>query len=413
MNWWENVKIALQSVRANLLRSILTMLIIAFGIMALVGILTAIDAAIYSLNDNLSELGANAFQIRPAREDGPRGNRGGRRIKQGAEISYRQAMAFKDRFTFPSKVSMSFIGTSLATVNYREEQTNPNVPVKGIDEYFLNINGYDLLLGRGFSETELESGTPRALIGMDIVDALFDEIPERALNQTITVDNIRLKVIGILASKGASQGASEDRIVMAPLTLVKRYYGTQKTNFDLVVAVRTAEDMEPASGMATGLFRNIRRLRIGQADDFSIRQSDSLLKIIRENTANLQLAAAAIGWITLLGAAIGLMNIMLVSVTERTKEIGISKAVGATRRTVLMQFLTEAVVICQLGGLLGVFFGIIIGNMVAIFLEGNFLIPWMWILTGILTCFFVGILSGLYPALKASRLDPIESLRYE
>lgn len=413
MNWWENVKIALQSVRANLLRSILTMLIIAFGIMALVGILTAIDAAIYSLNDNLSELGANAFQIRPAREDGPRGNRGGRRIKQGAEISYRQAMAFKDRFTFPSKVSMSFIGTSLATVNYREEQTNPNVPVKGIDEYFLNINGYDLLLGRGFSETELESGTPRALIGMDIVDALFDEIPERALNQTITVDNIRLKVIGILASKGASQGASEDRIVMAPLTLVKRYYGTQKTNFDQVVAVRTAEDMEPASGMATGLFRNIRRLRIGQADDFSIRQSDSLLKIIRENTANLQLAAAAIGWITLLGAAIGLMNIMLVSVTERTKEIGISKAVGATRRTVLMQFLTEAVVICQLGGLLGVFFGIIIGNMVAIFLEGNFLIPWMWILTGILTCFFVGILSGLYPALKASRLDPIESLRYE
>ncbi len=413
MNWWENVKIALQSVRANLLRSILTMLIIAFGIMALVGILTAIDAAIYSLNDNLSALGANSFQVRPLRESGPRGNRRGRQVKRGAEISFRQAMEFKERFQFPSKVSISFRGTSLATVGYEEEKTNPNIPLQGIDENYININGFDLLMGRGFSETELESGSPRVIVGMDIVKTLFNNRPERAINQNITVGNIRYKIIGILDSKGSSQGNNEDRVVMAPLLNVKRYYGTQKTNYQLVVSVRTAEDMEGASAIATGLFRNIRRLKVGQDNDFEIRQSDSIIKIIKENTANLQMAAAGIGWITLLGAAIGLMNIMLVSVTERTKEIGISKAVGATRRTVLMQFLTEAVVICQLGGILGVFFGIIIGNGVAIFLGGNFIIPWMWIFTGILTCFIVGLMSGLYPALKASRLDPIESLRYE
>ncbi len=413
MNWWENIKIALQSVRGNLLRSILTILIIAFGIMALVGILTAIDAAIFSLNDNLSSLGANSFQIRPKRGDGPRGNRGGRQSKQGDVISYQQAMEFKKRFQFPAKVSTSLLGTRLASVSYLEEKTNPNIPLRGIDEYYLNINGFDLALGRGFSEAELQSGAPRAIIGMDIVNTLFNKKPEQALNQSISVSNIKYKIIGVLATKGSSQGNNEDRVVFAPLLNVKRYYGTQKTNYPLVVAVRSAEEIDAATGIATGLFRNIRRLKLSQEDDFDIRKSDSIIEIIRENTANLQFSAIAIGLITLLGAAIGLMNIMLVSVTERTKEIGISKAVGATRRNVMTQFLTEAVVICQLGGLLGVLFGILIGNLVAMFLGGNFIIPWKWMFIGIVTCLAVGLLSGLYPALKASRLDPIESLRYE
>ena len=413
MNWRENIKIALQSVRANLLRSVLTILIIAFGIMALVGILTAIDAAIFSLNDNLSRLGANSFQVRPAGESGPQGNRRGRQAKRGDVISYRQAMEFKERFKFPARVSISSRRTSLATVGHLEEKTNPNVTFTGIDQNYLAINGFDLAYGRGFSETELETGAPKAIIGMDIVNTLFNKKPEKALHQAISVGNIKYKVIGVLATKGSSQGTNEDRIVFAPLLSVKRYYGTQKTNYSLVVAVNSAEDMDAASAIATGLFRNIRRLKLSQENDFTIRKSDSLIEIIRENTSMLQLSAIAIGLITLLGAAIGLMNIMLVSVTERTKEIGISKAVGATRRNVLTQFLTEAVVICQLGGIMGVLFGILIGNLVALLLGGSFLIPWLWITIGILTCLFVGLLSGLYPALKASRLDPIESLRYE
>ncbi len=414
MNWKENIKIALQSVRANLLRSVLTILIIAFGIMALVGILTAIDAAIFSLNDNLSSLGANSFQIRPANEGGgPRGNRNGKRAKTGDPISFKQAMEFTEQYDFPAKVSTSMRGTRLASIGYLDEKTNPNVTFIGIDKNYLSINGFDLELGRGFSDTELENAAPRAIIGMDIVNTIFNEKPEKALNQTISVGNIKYKVIGILASKGSSQGNNEDRVVFAPLLNVKRYYGTQKSNYKLVVAVNGAENMDAGSAIATGLFRNIRRLKISQENDFVIRQSDSLIEIIRENTAMLQFSAIAIGLITLLGAAIGLMNIMLVSVTERTKEIGISKAVGATRSNVMTQFLTEAVVICQLGGLLGVLFGIIIGNLVAYFLGGSFIIPWMWMFIGIVTCLVVGLLSGLYPALKASRLDPIESLRYE
>ena len=414
MDWKENIKIALQSVRANLLRSILTILIIAFGIMALVGILTAIDAAIYSLNDNLSSLGANSFQIRPANQGGgPRGNRGGRQSKVGDPISFKQATEFIERYQFPAKVSTSMVGTRLSSIRFLEEKTNPNVSFIGIDKHYLDMNGFDLAYGRGFSEAELQNAVPRAIIGMDIVDQLFDENAEKAIDQTISVGNIKYKVVGVLASKGASQGNNEDRVIFAPLLNVKRYYGTQNSNYSLVVAVRSAEDMDAASAIATGLFRNVRRLKISQENDFTIRQSDSLVEIIRENTSMLQLSAITIGLITLLGAAIGLMNIMLVSVTERTKEIGITKAVGATRKNVMTQFLTEAIVICQLGGLLGVLFGILIGNLVAFFLGGSFLIPWMWMFVGILTCLVVGLLSGLYPALKASRLDPIESLRYE
>lgn len=414
MNWRENIKIALQSVRANMLRSLLTILIIAFGIMSLVGILTAIDAAIFSLNDNLSSLGANSFQIRPAREQGGARGRGrGKNTKEGDPISFKQAMEFSERFLFPARVSVSMRGTRLASIGYQEEKTNPNVTFTGIDQEYLKINGFDLSHGRGFSDTELKTAMPRVIIGMDIVNTLFNKKPESALNKTMAVGNIKYKVIGVLESKGSSQGNNEDRIVFAPLLNVKRYYGTQNSNYKMVVAVNSAEDLDAATAIATGLFRNVRRLKTAEENDFTIRQSDSIMEIIRTNTSMLQLSAITIGLITLLGAAIGLMNIMLVSVTERTKEIGISKAVGATRRNVLLQFLTEAVVICQLGGLLGVIFGIFIGNLVAYFLGGSFIIPWLWMFIGIITCLVVGLISGLYPALKASRLDPIESLRYE
>lgn len=413
MDWRENIKIALQSVRANLLRSVLTILIIAFGIMALVGILTAIDAAIFSLNDNFSRLGANSFQIRPLREGGgPKGNRD-RSAKQGDPISFRQAIAFQERFKFPAKVGISMRGTSLATIRYEEEKTNPNVTFIGIDQNYLAINGFELAYGRAISNAEFNNASPKALIGMDLVKTLFNDQPESAVNKTISVGNIKYKVVGVLDSKGSSQGNNEDRVIFAPLGSVKRYYGTQNSNYSIVVAVNSAEDLDAASAIATGLFRQVRRLKIAEENDFVIRKSDSLVEIIKENTATLQLSAIAIGMITLLGAAIGLMNIMLVSVTERTKEIGISKAVGATRKNIMSQFLTEAVVICQIGGLLGVLFGILIGNLVALLLGGSFIVPWLWMFIGIVTCLVVGLLSGLYPALKASRLDPIESLRYE
>ena len=408
----EILSMAFQSIRTNLLRAILTLLIIAFGIMALVGILTAIDAITFSLNDNFSGLGANSFTIQRKWAD-VKSSQHGRRQKAGDPINYKDAMEFKERFNFPAKVSVSFWATSLASVKYQDEKTNPNVGFVGVDENYFAVKGMDIEFGRGFSKMEVEDGQAKIVIGQDIAKKLFDDKPEKAIDQVVIVGNNRFKVVGVLKTKGSSMGNRQDRAVYAPVVSVKALYGTNETDYDLIVAVNNATDMDAAQSEATGLFRQIRALRPGQDEDFEIFASDSLVSILKENTTNLRLATVAIGLMTLLGAAIGLMNIMLVSVTERTREIGIYKALGATRRSILMQFLTEAIVICQIGGLVGIFLGILVGNIVTPLLGGSFLIPWAWMFLGFALCMIVGVVSGFYPAMKAARLDPIESLRYE
>ncbi len=412
MPFSEIISMAFQNIRANLLRAVLTLLIIALGIMALVGILTAIDGIAFSLNDNFSGLGANSFSIE--RKWGEvKSNRGGRRQKAGEAISYRQADEFKERFRFPATVSLSFWATSLATVKYNDVETNPNIGFVGVDENYFQVKGMNIEFGRNFSLNEVVDGQPKVVIGQDIAKKLFNNKPEKAVDQLVTVGNNRYRVIGVLASKGASMNNSNDRAVYAPLLAVKAIYGTRETDYSVLIAVKNATDMEAAQSEASGLFRQIRGLRPGQEDDFEVFASDSLVAILKENTTNLRLATVAIGLMTLLGAAIGLMNIMLVSVTERTREIGIYKALGATSKSILYQFLVEAIVICQLGGIAGIFLGILVGNLVTLALGSSFLIPWNWILLGFTLCMIVGVLSGFYPALKASRLDPIEALRYE
>jgi len=412
MHFSEILTMAFQNIRANMLRSVLTLLIIAFGIMALVGILTAIDAIAYSLNDNFSGLGANSFSLQRKWGD-VKSNRQGRRQKAGESISYRQAMEFKERYDFPAKVSVSFWATGNTTAKYNEEKTNPNTGFVGVDENYFDVKGLDIEFGRAFSKVEVEDGQAKVVIGLDIAKKLFKNKPEKALDQVIIVGNNRYRVVGILRSKGSSMNNSSDRAVYAPLVSVKGLYGTNNTDYEVVIALSNATDMDASQSEAMGLFRQIRGLRPGEEDDFEVFSSDSLVAILKENTTNLRLATIAIGLMTLLGAAIGLMNIMLVSVTERTREIGIYKALGATRRSILLQFLTEAIVICQLGGLVGIFLGIMVGNIVTPFLGGSFLIPWAWMTLGFTLCMIVGVLSGFYPALKAARLDPIESLRYE
>ena len=412
MNFTENIKIALNAVRSNILRAVLTLLIIAFGIMALVGILTAIDNAIFSLSDNFNRLGANSFSVFPAR-DGVSGNRKGKKAKRADEISFKQAMAFKDKFDFPGKVSVSMWCTGNAVVKYEKEKTNPTVLLDAVDENNLYVKGYEIEYGRNFTEIEVENGSNKVIIGKDIVETLFDDKPQRALQKVIAVGNIKYKVVGILKSRGSSMNQSDDRRVLIPLMNGKRYYGSSKKNYRIGVAMANSTDMDSGIAAATGLFRNIRRLKASQENDFRIFHSNSLVEIITENTTNLRMGALIIGLMTLLGAAIGLMNIMLVSVTERTREVGICKAIGATKQNILVQFLTEAVVICQMGGIVGIILGVLIGFGVAHAMDGNFVMPWNWIGLAVFVCMVVGIVSGLYPALKAAKLDPIESLRHE
>ena len=408
----ENIRLAFTAVRSNLLRAVLTLMIIAFGIMALVGILTAIDSITYSLSNKFSGMGANAFSIYPKgnalKKGGPRAND----RRAGTSITYREAMEFKEKFDAPAKVTV-FAAERNTTVKFDDKKTNPTVKVLGIDENYLAVQSYELELGRNLTETEVADGAPKAIIGQEIVNVLFQKKPDKAVGQTIDVNGIKYKVVGVLKSKGSSMNSNNDNVVMTTLNNLKRYYGFGEKNYNITVAVADATLLDDASSTATGAMRAARNLKLGDEDDFEVFKSDGLVAILKENTVKLRLAAITIGFITLLGAAIGLMNIMLVSVTERTREIGICKALGATRRNILIQFLTEAILICQVGGIVGIVLGILIGNIVTLIIGGAFLIPWLWMTLGIVVCTVVGLASGLYPAIKAASLDPIESLRYE
>jgi putative ABC transport system permease protein len=413
MDQIENLAIAWRSVKANLLRAMLTTLIIAVGIMALVGILTAIDAAIYSLSSNLSDLGANTIEIEQVSTNLRGGNdrRGPR--KRSAPFSYDQAREFLDRYEFPADVSLSFFATGATTVKYEATETNPNASVYGISPNYLNSKGFLVSAGRNFMARETAEGGNIAIIGAALVEELFNEKPENAIGKEISAGPLRLTIVGTLESKGSSMSGNQDRRVLIPLQTAKRFYGSNNTSYDILIAIKDPTAVDAAIAEATVTMRNVRRLKAGEDNDFEVSNSSDLVSIIKENTVTLRAAAVAIGLMTLLGAAIGLMNIMLVTVTERTKEIGVRKALGATRKNVLYQFLIEAIVICQMGGILGIIGGVLLGNGVAYATGGGFIIPWLWITLALIVCTVVGLLSGLYPAMRAAALDPIESLRYE
>lgn len=405
----ENIRIALVSVRSHLLRTILTVMIIAFGIMALVGILTAIESIKGSINSNFARMGSNTFSIK---NHGMRMHGGGERAKDYKEISFDEAMEFKERFSFPALTSVSTTGSFAATVKYGSKKTNPNIMVMGVDDNYLVTSGYEIETGRNFSTNELNNGDYVVIVGKEIVTKLFGnkESPEE---KQITVGPQKYKIIGVLKEKGSSMGFSGDKTCLIPLANLRKFATNRTLSYTINVMVANSLMMDVAIGEATGTFRVIRNVLPGDNNNFEVEKSDNLAQMLVENISYVTLAATIIGLITLLGAAIGLMNIMLVSVTERTREIGIRKAMGANSRTIRNQFLIEAIVIGQLGGLLGIVFGILIGNIMSIILGSSFVIPWIWIFSGILLCVLVGLASGIFPAMKAARLDPIEALRYE
>ena len=411
MEQTENLRVAYRSVRANLLRALLTTMIIAVGIMALVGILTAIDAAIASLSSNLSSLGANTIEIERVSTNLTNRRRGPR--KRSDPFTYDQAREFADRYEYPAEVSVSFFSSGATVVKYGNRETNPNASIFGISNNYLAAKGFEIAAGRNITAREADGGGNIAVVGSAIVEELFDDKPENAIGKEIAAGPLRLRIVGALKTKGSSMAGNQDRRVLIPLQTAKRFYGNSNTSYDILIAVPDPTGVDAAIAEATVTMRNVRRLRAGEENDFEVTNSSDLVSTIKENTVTLRAAAVAIGLMTLLGAAIGLMNIMLVSVTERTREIGVRKALGATRANVRNQFLIETIFICQLGGILGIIGGVIIGNLVAWATGGGFIFPWLWIGLALVVCTVVGLLSGLYPAMRAAALDPIESLRYE
>jgi putative ABC transport system permease protein len=407
----ENLRIALQSIRSNILRSILTVLIIAIGITALVGILTAIESIKTSITKEFTVLGANTFSITSR---GMRVQIGSQRYrtKNYSYISYYEAKEFKEQFDFPATASISVNSTSTGTLKYGSVKTNPNISVRGIDLDYLYTSGYEVSQGRAFSNDDIISGRNMVLIGSGLAKKLFKE-GENPIQKVISVGNGNYTVIGVLKEKGSGFGGSSDMVCFIPYSNSRSYFSRPNMNFDIQIKVNQPEIMEAATGQAEAVFRMVRDLTPLDESDFNIEKSDNIVNLLLNNIKNITLVATIIGFITLLGAAVGLMNIMLVSVTERTREIGVRKAIGAKSITVKQQFLIEAIVIGQIGGLLGIILGILAGNLVSVMIGSSFIIPWGWILMGVALCFGVGIISGYYPAQKASQLDPIESLRYE
>ncbi|MBD3750173.1 MAG: ABC transporter permease [Sphingobacteriales bacterium] len=406
----ENVKVALQSIGSNKLRTFLTALIIAIGLMALVGILTSIDAIKGSLNNTFASMGANSFTIRN-RGTGIRIGGNGNRPKTFPIIKYREAMEFKNRLSVPATVSVNTFVSFASTVKYKNDKTNPNISVLGADAAYIMTGGYKIAEGRNFSNSEMEFGSSVVIIGDEIKQKFFSK--ESALDKIITIGNNKFRIIGVFAPKGSSVGFGGDKVCVIPLFKGRQIMTNPNPTYTISVMMDDPLKMDYTIGEATALMRKIRNLDVQQDNNFEITKSDAIAETLISNLKYIKYAGIAIGLITLIGAAIALMNIMMVSVTERTREIGVRKAIGANPKLIRKQFLYEAIVICLIGGSIGIFLGIVMGNLLALAMGASFIVPWLWILLGLVACVGTGLASGIIPASKASKLDPVEALRYE
>jgi putative ABC transport system permease protein len=405
-----NVLIAINSIKTQLLRTILTVVIIGIGIWALVGILSSVEAMENSISGNFATMGSNTFNIQRYNFNVQR--RGGEREKVNPIISYQNIREFIDIYEFPTtQTSISFRGTSGAEVKFESNKTDPEVQVLGINEYYLENTGTEIESGRNFNVFDIQNNNNVCIVGADFLKKLF--VNDNPIGKKISIRGVKFKVIGVLESKGATFGNNQDLRVLIPIQVARGIFTAPNINYTISIMVKNTEMLNAAQDEAVVTFRNIRGLNPIEKNDFGMERSDDLINRITSITGYLEIAAWIISIITILGSSIALMNIMLVSVTERTREIGVRKALGAKNSTISTQFFIETIVIGQIGSVLGILLGIGTGMIFSSYFESEFSLPWIPMLWATIITFIVAIIAGFYPAMKASKLDPIESLRYE
>ena len=407
----ENIRIAFGSIRTQLLRTILTVLIIAIGITALVGILSAVSALENTISSDFSSMGSNTFNIQRYEFTAQRqSSREAQKINP--IISYTEVKAFEDNYNFPyTKTSISFVGTGTAEVKYENKKTDPEVTVLGINENYIQNSGLEIDSGRELNYFDVLNNNNVCVIGSDLVKSVLADV--NPIDKTISIRGAKFKVVGVLKSKGSTFGNNQDLRVFIPLQKARSLFTQPNINYNLSVKTDNKDMLEGAQDEAILTFRNVRGLSPVEENNFGIERSDDLINRIADITQYLYMAAWIISIITITGSSIALMNILFVSVTERTREIGVRKALGAKKKTIATQFFMEAIIIGQLGGILGIILGVLIGYLVASLAEFDFSTPWLAMFSAFTIAFIVAIVAGLLPAVKAARLDPVESLRYE
>lgn len=408
MIFGEIVKLAFDAIRANKLRSGLTMLGIAIGVFTVIGVMTILSGVRTNIESSLNVLGANSFQITkfPAINfSDPT-----QRFRNRRDVDYPTARRFKEILDDEATVSL-MTRRGGRRVTYGDRRTNPNVILGGADENFVTARDYTIGAGRNLTPGDVEFGRAVTLLGDDIVQRLFPG--EEALGRQVRIDGQTYLVVGLMKPKGSSFGQSQDNFAIVPITNFLQTYGRSGRSISINVQAAGPDELEAMQERAIGAMRLVRGLDPEDTNDFEVFSNDSLIEAFNKIASVVGVGALIISAIALVASGVGVMNIMLVSVTERTKEIGVRKSIGAKRRNILLQFLIEAVALSLVGGLAGIVLGIGLGNLGGMMFNAAVVFPWGWALAGVAVCCGIGVGFGLYPAMKAASLDPIEALRYE
>lgn len=400
--------ISLQSLKSNRLRTALTILGVVVGIFSIIVIMTILTMLQSSIDEGLSSLGKNTFQIQ--KNDNVFGGGPRMRDRNREDITIEDGVRLREMLT-----EAKFVGVEQwefgIVVKYANKETNPNISVAGVNTDAMKTNDWNVEEGRDFREDDINYSANVCLIFHPIADKLFPN--SNPIGKEVRVDGRPLRVIGIVEAQSALFGQSRDNYVIVPITTWQSMYGRYGRSVNITVMSQSKEDYNDVIEAATGYMRTIRKVGPGEPNDFFIFSNESMIEQTNQITGPIKIIALAISLIALIAAGVGIMNIMLVSVTERTREIGIRKALGARKTWILIQFLFEAIILCILGGFIGIVIGVSIGNLAGSFLNAQSAVPWDWVLIGLTMCIAVGVIFGTYPAYKASNLDPIEALRYE